>query len=211
MQRILYTRSHTNAKETPVFPAGFFGWIPLAYSTKEVWFIENVGLDAVMFLRFLYTSFYFFAALAVFVFPVLTAVHYVALNGTVDSKLILNSGSKIELAQVTLSQFSIINIPTASNLFYIHVVYAYLITAALFVLFYRGYNEFSKIAINYLKETTTLTKKSTPWRKGEILQQRTILVQNLPHHLQSDEILKEFIESLGIGKLIIYIIFFLLF
>ncbi len=59
MARILYTRSLAMSSECPPFPKGWFEWIPLAFATKEATILSQVGLDAVLFLRFLWICFAF--------------------------------------------------------------------------------------------------------------------------------------------------------
>ena len=101
------------------------------YHTKENWIIENIGLDAVMFLRFLLMGFYICLAALIFIFPVLTAVHYVAPNGEANERVIITPDIIVEISPITLDQFSIINVPSGSSIFYLHVVYAYFLTASL--------------------------------------------------------------------------------
>ncbi|KAF9993340.1 hypothetical protein BGZ65_011154, partial [Modicella reniformis] len=78
---------------------GLFGWVlgPLKYSEPQ--FIERCGLDAYMFLEFLYKSFYLFLGFAFLAIPVLIP---------------LNSSNQLNLEG--LNQFAIANIQTKQRL-----------------------------------------------------------------------------------------------
>ncbi|KAI9028654.1 hypothetical protein DFJ74DRAFT_496688 [Hyaloraphidium curvatum] len=77
-RRIFATRCEVMRKETPEFfknPIECFRKV-IQVTDKEI--VQNVGLDAMMFLRFLRVSFYTMAMIAMVVFPIITPINYYA-------------------------------------------------------------------------------------------------------------------------------------
>lgn len=77
----------------PIPSDSFFGWIGPLWATTEESVLDNIGLDAVMFLRYLRTSFYILAILALFSTIILMPVFATAQKGVVQGLRIVSLGN----------------------------------------------------------------------------------------------------------------------
>ncbi|KAJ3082754.1 hypothetical protein HK102_001475 [Quaeritorhiza haematococci] len=139
------------------------------------------------------------ATLAVVAIPTLIPINYFASDDETSSSS-NNTTEGVNVAQLTLDRFSMINVPDGSSLLIIHVIFVYVVSVFLFMLLYSNYKRYTDLGTKYLKEDGVLTKKGPLWRRGENLQLRTIMVQNVPPDHRSDEKLRRWFESLNIGE-----------
>jgi hypothetical protein len=185
-------------EETPEFPEKYFGWIFPAIQREESFYLQNIGMDSVMFLRFLQTNARICGILGLIICPVLIPLHYYAQLAQTTSKSIDSSGTTLNFGKVEMDQFSIANIPSDSNWFFFHVFFAYLVSFVIFREYYWAFKEYVQMNMEY--KLVGKEKKEISWRKLEAVTMRTIMVEEVPQDLGSDVKLKEYFESLGIGE-----------
>ncbi|KAJ3150986.1 hypothetical protein HDU86_006242 [Geranomyces michiganensis] len=206
LKRVLYTRTETNRRESPPVPEELFGWIKPVWNLPESYIAENVGLDAVMFLRFLKMCASLFAILTLFLIPILIPVNYYASNdhgqSFADAAERGNSTGGIKFLRESLKSYSFSNIPPGSSFLWAHIVCAYAVSGLTYFCLFTSYRDYAHLATEYLQgRVVSSTSRRTPaWRKGEAVQLRTVLVQNMPTDLQNDAKLKAYFEALEIGS-----------
>ncbi|KAJ3290220.1 hypothetical protein HK104_006910 [Borealophlyctis nickersoniae] len=199
-RKYLYARVETLRDETPDIPAGKFQWLTVAVTMPEKFYVDNIGLDAVMFLRFLRMSMILFSALCVVLLPILLPLNYRAHAADLTSK-VNATGATYEIAETSLVQFSIANIPDGSSFFWAHTFCAYVVSCLVYYLLFTQYHDYTRLVTKYIhEETGVVATRVAPWRKFESLQLRTILVQNIPKELHGDQKLIDWFQSLGIGE-----------
>lgn len=69
--KVYYTRLEAKSTPTIPHPSNHFGWIKSVFRTNESVVLKDVGLDAVMYLRYLSMCFVLFGILSVIMFTVL--------------------------------------------------------------------------------------------------------------------------------------------
>ncbi|KAJ3188365.1 hypothetical protein HDU85_005516 [Gaertneriomyces sp. JEL0708] len=202
LQRILYTRASVNRRETPSIPTHLFGWFKPIWDIPESYIIENVGLDAVMFLRFLRMCFMITLILICTVLPILLPVNYLAPGSWPDGvDGASDSGSNLQFAKENMLRYSISNIPSKSDAFWAHLVCVYIVSGVTYYFLFISYRDYANLAAEYIHEKQgIMTKRTKEWRKAELVQLRTVLVQNIPATLQNDDKLKAWFEALGLGE-----------
>ncbi|TPX60735.1 hypothetical protein PhCBS80983_g01641 [Powellomyces hirtus] len=208
-KRVLYTRTETNRRESPPIPYELFGWVKPVWQLPESYIAENIGLDAVMFLRFLKMCFTIIAILVCLLIPILLPINYYSnRHGPLpppghDDGIDVgaeNSTSRVKFGKANLDNYSFANVPEESSFLWAHVVCAYVASLVTYYFLFTSYRDYAHLATSYIHGTVRSPTKRTPaWRKGELVQLRTVLVQNMPEDLQSDAKLKAYFEALGIG------------
>ncbi|RKO92761.1 hypothetical protein BDK51DRAFT_25561 [Blyttiomyces helicus] len=192
MRRILYTRVETLRAFTPPIPVGWFAWFKPAMHTPESYFVENVGIDAVMFLHFLKTSFLVFLFQTILLFPTLIPIN--ALNDPGFSLISTNRTQdttatfQLQIGDATLSRFSLTAVPYGSGWLWVHLLAVYASTTAWMVALLRG----SEMRAGLVRA-----------RQLSVGASRTVLVRNLPEEMaRSDHALQGWAASLGVGDVV---------
>ncbi|KAJ3348291.1 hypothetical protein HDU83_001421, partial [Entophlyctis luteolus] len=202
--KLYYTRIESSRKEAPDVPEKIFGWITLALYTPESFFVEKVGLDAAMFLRYLHMSFFQFLTLSVTVTPILVMVNYFS------SSINQDTSEAMQLSELGLFRFSISNVPSGSPSLIAHAFFVVIVTFSTFYNLFHGYKNYAILSNQYLREDPVkkdvIQENRPPWRANEALQLRTVLVQNIPKQLRSGESLTNWFQLLGIGDVDIAIL-----
>lgn len=62
-------------------PLGIFKWMPFCLQLSEEELLDDISVDAYLFLRLLYKAFYFFLLLSFAALPVLLPINYLDGNG----------------------------------------------------------------------------------------------------------------------------------
>lgn len=150
----------------------FLGWIHPTMKIPEEFYISNVGLDAVMFLRFLKMCLQFCVFNAVVVGTILLPIHYTASE-----------------VYTEVPRMSILNVPNDSNVLWAHVFLTYLVTVSWMFLLFKNYWQWMDLRREYTLQRI---------RQGEIAE-RSIFISRLPSNLRSDAALKQYFESLKMG------------
>ncbi|KAF9159095.1 hypothetical protein DFQ26_006920 [Actinomortierella ambigua] len=161
-------------KENPSPPMStkFLGWIIPTLRLSDEFYINNVGLDAVMFLRFLKMCLQFCLFNAIVVGTILLPIHYYGGGG-----------------QSEVLRLSVANIENDSNILWTHVFMAYVVTGSWMFLLFKNYWQWMDLRREY-----TLYRI----HQGEIAE-RSVFVSRLPSSLRTDVALKEYFESLKMG------------
>ncbi|KAJ3046953.1 hypothetical protein HK097_000372, partial [Rhizophlyctis rosea] len=188
--------------EAPPIPHKWFRGLHPAFTTSEEFFVNNVGLDAVMFLRFLKRALYIILMVSAICLPILLPINYhAAIEQELEGPAVNGSEKSVGFRSQTLAQYSIAFIPDESPFFWAHIFCAYVVSGIVYYMLFTTYRDYVDLVTNYIhQEHGVLATRAAEWRKWEILQLRTILVQNIPRELQSDEKLKEWFMGLGIGE-----------
>ncbi|KAF9200419.1 hypothetical protein BGZ49_009359 [Haplosporangium sp. Z 27] len=150
----------------------FLGWIMPTLRISEEFYIANVGLDAVMFLRFLKMCLQFCIFNSIVVGIILLPIHITGGKG---------------LSEVPM--MSIANVTDDSNVLWAHVILTYVVTISWMFLIFKNYWQWMDLRREYTLQRI---------RQGEIAE-RSIFISRLPPNIRSDEALKEYFESLKMG------------
>ncbi|RHZ87104.1 hypothetical protein Glove_40g12 [Diversispora epigaea] len=163
-------------KQPPKIENGLFSWVKPVWNTPESLLIEKIGLDAVMFIRFITLCRNLFLW-----FFILGCAIIVPINvyGTLQDRGNLPSTDN-PLAILSIAFLK------QSNWFWTHVVLTWLFSVILYRFLYTQYKEYSKLKLDYFS--------SEEYQKS--LHSRTLLVMGIPHSMKTDEELKTFVDSL---------------
>ncbi|CAO3566515.1 unnamed protein product [Mortierella alpina] len=172
LQYLYSPRCRLKVNPTPPMSMKFLGWIKPTITLPEEFYIANVGLDAVMFLRFLKMCLQFCIFNAIIVGTILLPIHYFGDKHFVE-----------------VPRFSILNIQDDSNLLWAHVLLTYVVTVSWMFLLFKNYWQWMDLRREYTLQRI---------RQGEIAE-RSIFVSRLPSNLRSDAALKQYFESLKMG------------
>ncbi|KAI8825638.1 uncharacterized protein EV422DRAFT_134538 [Fimicolochytrium jonesii] len=202
LRRVLYTRTETNRLESPHIPTEWFGWFKPVWNIPESYIAENVGLDAVMFLRFMRMCFTIIAILTCVLIPILIPVNYYADRSVPPPPNPSGNSTAQGINKASLDRYSLANIPEGSPSLWAHVVCAYMVSFVAYHIMFISYREYAKLATEYIYAGSGWGNKRPPaWRKGELLQLRSVMLRNLPPELQTEESLKTYLEGLEIGSI----------
>ncbi|KAJ1558687.1 hypothetical protein HK096_007310 [Nowakowskiella sp. JEL0078] len=174
----------------PRLPTGFFNWIPVVWNIPESFLVSTVGLDAVMFLRFLKTGIQLFGTLTVFGIGVIAPINYFS---NVPKQPIFENFPKQFNETEFITAISVVNVPFGSKYLTVHLVFTWVFsfTAYLFVIkYYRGLVQLKLKFVEHVLRKTKLQR----------IEQRTIMVYGIPLDLRNEIELASYFESLGIGR-----------
>jgi Trk K+ transport system NAD-binding subunit len=191
-QKVYYTRMSNAASTRIAVPVSHFGWIRSVFSISEEAVLDEVGLDAVMYLRFLAMCFSLFAILMFILFIILIPVNYYASTDEVALNITLGSGTILEVANSALSSISMSQIQNGSSIFWVHCVCAYIVSGVVFYFLHKEYRHYVITTARCLRE---------PKDHLDRIQQRTILITNLPKHLRTKLALEKWLLGIDIGRI----------
>jgi hypothetical protein len=191
-RKVYYTRL-SNAESTRItLPVAHFGWIRSVFSISEDAVLDEVGVDAVMYLRFLSMCFSLFSILMLILFIVLIPVNYYASTDQAALNITVGSGTILEVANSALSSISMSQIQNGSSIFWVHCVCAYTVSGFVFYFLHKEYRHYVITTARSLRE---------PKDHLDRIQQRTILITNLPKHLRTKLALERWLLGIDIGKI----------
>ncbi|KAF8520851.1 DUF221-domain-containing protein [Gautieria morchelliformis] len=166
---------HVGDKQPPQISNGLFSWIPPLIHSKEPYLLDKIGLDAVVFLRFLRLLRWLFLAVAILTCAVLIPIN-VSYN----------------LAHVSQDRRDILSMLTIrdvqGNVLFAHIAAEYVITGLVMFLVFINWRTMVRLRHMY-------------YRSPEYTQSfyaRTLIVHRVPKALQSDQGLKSLFASLSI-------------
>ncbi|KAH6576985.1 hypothetical protein BASA50_002620 [Batrachochytrium salamandrivorans] len=194
LSHIYYTRSRLVPNLTPPFPAALFGWVGSVFTVPDTYVQTKVGLDAYMLLSYLLMSFKLFLILAIVMLFILIPVNYSANNLNTQPFNITTPEAIVEVAARSISFFSINNIKNGSNTLWIHVGCTYLASLIAYLLLYQCYKTYTVSISGFLSGETAVDP-------SQELMFRTILITNIPSHLQQKSQLSTWLSSLDLGKI----------
>lgn len=154
------------------------------------------------FLRFLKRALIILLLISAICLPILLPINYYAApRQELDGPATNNTEKAAGFRAQSVAQYSIANIEDGSDFFWAHIFCAYVVSGIVYYMLFVTYRDYVDLVTNYIhQDHGVLATRAAEWRKWEILQLRTILVQNIPPELQSNEKLKEWFMGLGIGE-----------
>ncbi|WWD22163.1 hypothetical protein CI109_106652 [Kwoniella shandongensis] len=182
----------------------FFGWIIPTLRTSEFTVLQTVGLDAAVLLNFFRMAFFLFSLSALLACMVLIPLNlfrhgstdsgpddspsndsdtddFVRRNFAHSTFLYDVRNGTTPTTQPTL--YDLLLNPTTSST--IHLIFTYLFTGLCLSFFHRNFHRF------------VLSRQSFGLHLIHSVAARTVLVTNLPRHLQGDRTLAEYFEGCG--------------
>jgi RNA recognition motif-containing protein len=191
---VYYTRLSKSTSGKISHPNNRFGWIFQVFMVPEVLMLEEIGLDAVMYLRFLAMSFKIFSIIMVILFVILIPVNYVAASEQQTAlNITLEAGTVYEVTNSALSAISVSRIQNGSNLLWVHCVCSYLVSGVVYYFLYHEYQSYVSTASKCLRE---------PQDRLDKLKQRTILITNLPRSLRTKLALEKWLIGIDLGTVV---------
>ncbi|KAI8973738.1 hypothetical protein BDF20DRAFT_883871 [Mycotypha africana] len=169
-------RSNMKRHKPPDLPKSFLGWIWPLLKIGDEEMLNNVGLDALLMLKFITMGIKIFGVCTIF-----GIIVFIPITMTSDASHIGNSTS-------TLDRLSINIIEEDSHKLIAYLVFAYVFTLVTFFFLNQSYSRYIYLRAKFLLNQS---KKN--------LVTRSVLVTGLPDYLQSDEALTDYYEHLGIG------------
>ncbi|KAI8983528.1 hypothetical protein BDB01DRAFT_760506 [Pilobolus umbonatus] len=202
-------------------PNTVFSWISAILKYNEKDFLDKVGLDATMHIRFLRMTIQFLLLLSISVCPILLAIHWncgssmdsvdladelaalsknestliTAIEDTISNftvtKLLNQSTSDIDhfRSNSTLHYLSIANISNRSNIVWVHVFFVFFISLLWLWLIFVNHLHHNELLKKHQKKTISA------------LNQRSILITHIPHHLRNQSSLRKYFETLRLGTI----------
>ncbi|KAJ1914538.1 hypothetical protein IWQ60_008773 [Tieghemiomyces parasiticus] len=151
-------------------PFRFLGWLLPVINTSEMFMLQTVGLDAVMFLRFFKLSIAIFSVLAVPGLCILIPINVVGSDYASSAFLSMNA------------------IPDSSPYLVPHLIFVYIFSLVVYYYLLRYTYHFLALRWHYLL------------RNAGSVEARSVMVTNIPSYLQDPQMLRHFFEELEIGK-----------
>ncbi|RHZ46526.1 hypothetical protein Glove_615g10 [Diversispora epigaea] len=173
MQYLYTPRTKLPENASPPIPPGLFSWIKATIFLPDEFYLKNVGLDAMMYIRFLWMAFQFLLFNTIIVGSILLPINY---YGGGDEK------------GVTI--FSMNNIPIhIIEPLWAHAICTYFVSLSWMYLLYKNYYDYMKMFEQHLLNRVV----------NDPITARTVMISRIPHELRSEEKLQEFVENLGLG------------
>ncbi|KAG2004616.1 membrane protein [Coprinopsis cinerea AmutBmut pab1-1] len=182
----------------------FFGWIMPTIRTSEFTILQIVGLDAAVLLNFFKMSFYLFSVCSLFAITILMPLNWKH-NKDLEDEDDWPGGSN-DWPILLGSRFTPLNptpveppkngtgspdwldlISDANSYLSVHLMFTYLFTILALYFTYKNYRRFIRSRQLFSLELV----HSIP--------ARTVLVTNLPHHLQNERTLAEYFEHMDLA------------
>ena len=178
-------RQKNAASNLPDLPATFFGWIPVLYKITEDEVLTSAGLDAYVFLRFFKMALKYLAIVVFFSWTVIYPVYQVF--GADEVENAGNTAGQSNHQNLRAREEGEGTIDPKSGYLWIYVIFVYVFSLSAIWLIVKETKAVIQIRQKYLSAQSSITD-------------RTIRLSGIPHHLRSEEKIKETIENLGIGK-----------
>lgn len=184
------------ATALPELPDSFFGWILPLWRITEEQVLASAGLDAYVYLAFFKMAIKFLSVTLFFALVVIKPVHDQYPDKDVKGKIPSNSTEFVTgsihapgRVEVRSEWGQVLRMPVeySSDYLWMYLVFAYLFTGLAMYLIVSETRKIIEVRQEYLGSQTTITD-------------RTIRLSGIPPELRSEEKIKEFVESLEIGK-----------
>lgn len=167
-------RNSMKRHKPPALPDTLFGWILPLLRISDEEMLTNVGLDALLMLKFIVMGLKIFAVCCFFGLVVFFPI-------TLTTPYVENENS------TAISRLSIEVLEPGSNKFIAYLIFAYLFTFITFFFLTKSYDEYVYLRAKFLL------------RQSKTMVARSVMVTGIPDHLRSDQALSEYFESLNIG------------
>ncbi|KAF8526059.1 DUF221-domain-containing protein [Hysterangium stoloniferum] len=166
---------HVGDKQPPQISNGIFSWIPPLIHSKEPYLLEKIGLDAVVFLRFLRLLRYLFLVIAFLTCAVLLPINVKYNLDRIDRK------DRDALTMLTIRD-------VRGRRLFVHIGAEYLITGLVMFFVHINWRAVLRLRHAYFRSP----------EYTESFYARTVLVQRVPKQMQSDDGLKSLFASLNV-------------
>ncbi|CAJ0626983.1 5568_t:CDS:10 [Entrophospora sp. SA101] len=176
MQYLYTPRTRLIKNPSPPVPPGLFSWVKAAYRLDDKFYLTNVGLDALMYIRFLRMAFQFLLFNSLLVGPILLPINYTASASSTEER------NNVDI-------FSVKNIKFDLNRLWAHMICTYIVSISWMYLLYKNYYSYMKLHKEYLLKKVD---------SGDI-SVRTVMISRIPEELRSEEELQKYVNRLCIG------------
>ncbi|ORX57226.1 DUF221-domain-containing protein [Piromyces finnis] len=190
---IYFKRLTVLSKNTPEYKEGLIDIIKHIHSIPDKWIVDNIGLDAAMFIRMFKFGATIFAFGSIIIVPILLPVNYFAQTPDYEHY----DNTTMPFLSIGLKRFSIANVPHNSNLHIIHAILVYIFSFYVCKKLYDYYTEYLRYEYENKKEETLRNNEE---RSDELTQFRTVLVQGIPVNYRTDKALKQWFIDHDIGE-----------
>ncbi|KAF8955390.1 hypothetical protein BDZ97DRAFT_1674228 [Flammula alnicola] len=173
----------------------FFGWIMPTIKTSEFTVLQIVGLDAAVLLNFFKMSFYLFSVCSMFAVGILMPINWMHNKDLDDDDdwpgdedwPTIRARATDPPTNHTIPPDWLDLISDANTYLSVHLMFTYLFTLLALYFIYKNYRRFIRSRQLFSLELV----HSIP--------ARTVLVTNLPNHLQGERTLAEYFENMGMA------------
>lgn len=159
----------------PELPTSLFGWIWPLIKISDEDMLTNVGLDALLMLKFVTMGIKIFAVCTIF-----GIIVFVPITMTSDYTRLGNETSPLDRLSISV-------IEPDSNKIIAYLIFAYVFTFVTFFFLNRNYNNYIYLRAKYLL------------KQSKSMVSRSVIVTGIPDHLRSDQALADYYENLGVG------------
>jgi hypothetical protein len=176
--KIIYepkVKYHLGEKRPPRISDSLFGWIPPLVNTKEPELVDKIGLDAVVFLRFLRMFRRLFSAIAILTCGVLIPVNVLYNLKHVPSK------DRDILSMLTIRD-------VGDQYLFIHVGVTYLITGLVMFFIFINWKQIVRLRHDWFRSP----------EYAQSFYARTLTVMHVPKKFQTDEGIRAIFESVQV-------------
>jgi hypothetical protein len=200
-------KKHVDRGELPELPDTMFGWIAPLWRINDQQVLASAGLDAYAFLAFFKMAMKFCFVTLIFSLIVIKPVHdayedddnlpgndtdshnHTHKHNHTKKHHHQDTRRSIDLSNFHSQNYTLPGFPEdfEKDYLWMYVVFAYLFTGIAVYMIFAYTRKIIEVRQEYLGSQTTVTD-------------RTIRLSGIPAHLQDEERIKEFIESLDIGK-----------
>ncbi|KAF9189862.1 hypothetical protein BGZ51_009231 [Haplosporangium sp. Z 767] len=180
---VIYARKYKTSpedKRAPRLDGGYFSWMGPVWSCPDDELVHKIGLDAVVFIRFVRMCRQVAMAMAVIGIGVLIPINVVStIRAQKDGKAPLDKISLLTMAGIE-----------DLNFLWAHVAAMWCFSGIMVFAMYHGYKTFLKYRIQYFESEAY----------QENMASRTLMLLGLPSALQNDEKLSKFMSDLGMRE-----------
>ncbi len=176
------------SKKPPALSVRPLAWLWPAYYTNELDMINEIGMDSIMFLRFILTCFRFFSGALLVAVPLLIFNYHspeIAAPGLRGKSQETNQDME-EVFKASLGSLTMENLPSESQYYYIYSFFTLMISFYAYLLFYWTWCDYVTLRKKYV---TTLDYV-------ESVHARTLLLNNISAKMHEKEEIKRIVREI---------------
>ncbi|TPX38346.1 hypothetical protein SmJEL517_g00176 [Synchytrium microbalum] len=169
-------------------------WVVRAFTDNETKDVNKIGMDAVMYLRFVRLCAHVFLTFTILGIPLMGFYYHspdfagAPLHSNVNGQGGITFGS-INFIPPSLNQLTLANLNQNSPFLWLPAAAAWIFSFILYGALAYEYHRYTTLRQLYFHSPTFTDSYSN----------RTVLLTNIPHKLQSDTALARYVESLDVG------------
>jgi hypothetical protein len=185
------------SKKPPALSIRKFAWAWPAFKTNEMDMIDKIGMDSIMFLRFILTCFKFFAGALVVAIP-LTIFNFYAKDIDKPPRVILAKGQKLkEIVKSSLLTLTMENLQAESRYFYIYSICTVVLSFYAYLLFYWTWRDYLTLKEKYFTSQDYLDSPHS----------RTLLLNGISPKMQNNHEIQRLILNIDEMAEIVHIVY----